>query len=345
MKTVQHLIGGSRLKLHIVFGIMLLALLLAGNYFLYVLHFRFDSFGLALLRYLFFFACVYTGRWLCMRWYLHNKWLLFIFYTCLSAIIVEVPWWLIVKYALNHPYAGFLEVLLDTLPFYLIGLVLGILLKLIRVSIQKELQDAHIKAEQKESEFGLLQSQLSPHFLFNVLNNLYGISIAEHERIPPLLLKLSELLRYSVYGAKKTFVPLREELDYIKNYIEFEKIRISDRLNLSMEIDMVDNPEIKIAPLILIVFIENAFKHSKNTFNKEIDIDISIKISGNFICLRVSNSYDKEQNKNGIFDENSGLGLDNTLKRLGLLYGDDYELKQDTENELYHVSLRLKIKK
>ena len=109
--------------------------------------------------------------------------------------------------------------------------------------MQKELQEARAKAQQKESEFNLLQSQLSPHFLFNVLNNLYGISIEEHQRIPGLLLKLSNLLRYSVYGFKKQFVMLTEEVDYIKNYIEFEQIRISDRLVLTTDMELPIDPK------------------------------------------------------------------------------------------------------
>jgi LytS/YehU family sensor histidine kinase len=217
------------------------------------------------------------------------------------------------------------------------------LLKLIRASIQKELHDAQIKAEQKETEFSLLQSQLSPHFLFNVLNNLYGISIEEHERIPALLLKLSDLLRYSVYGTKKTFVPLKEEIEYIRNYIEFEQIRISDRLVLRTEIANVDNIHIKIAPLVLIVFVENAFKHSKNTLDQQIYIDISVKIVNGFICLTTRNSFNT-QKSDEMIDESSGLGLTNTIKRLDLLYGNEYKLKQYAENKVYHTELYLKIK-
>jgi LytS/YehU family sensor histidine kinase len=293
---------------------------------------------------LFFLLCIYTGRWLCQRWYLRHKFLLFVLCSISAVISLSVFKWLLVRYAFNHPYAGFFEVFRDVMPFFLSGVILGMLLKLIRASMQKELHDAQIKAEQKQSEFNLLQSQLSPHFLFNVLNNLYGISIAEHERIPQLLLKLSNLLRYSVYGAKKAFVPLKDELEYIKNYIEFEQIRISDRLNLVMNIAQVSSPDIKIAPQVLIVFVENAFKHSKNTFNQGIDIDISLKITDNFICFMVSNSYHVEKGAGDILNESSGLGLANTIKRLNLLYGNDYELKQDAENDLYHVNLRLKIK-
>jgi LytS/YehU family sensor histidine kinase len=229
------------------------------------------------------------------------------------------------------------------MPFFVIGLVMGILLKIIRASMQKELQDAHIQTAQKAMEFSLLQSQLSPHFLFNVLNNLYGISIEEHQRVPPLLLKLSGLLRYAVYGAKKPFVSLKEELVYIRNYIEFEQIRVSDRLVIQTDIAQTINPDIQIAPLILIVFIENAFKHAKNSLNQKIYISLSLKISGNFIYFTAVNSYRDEKKEDSMPDESSGLGLANTIKRLDLLYGNDYQLKQYAENDQYHVELTLKM--
>ncbi len=206
--------------------------------------------------------------------------------------------------------------------------------------MQKELQEAHFQTEQKTMEFDLLQSQLSPHFLFNTLNNLYGISIEQHERIPPLLLKLSQLLRYSVYGGKKQMVPLSEELDYIKTYIEFERIRISDRLILKTSFAEVSDPTIKIAPMVLIVFIENAFKHAKNTIAQKIDVAIHLQLVDDFICFSVVNSYKPAEE---LANESSGLGITNTVKRLKLLYGNDYYLHQNADMDVYHTQLKLKI--
>jgi len=343
MKPFRHLISGNRLVLHMLFSASILLLLLLGLYFLHISGFRLKLVP-ALTNCLFFLLCIYTGRWLCQVFYLRNRFFLFIIASLAAFLLLTVIEFLLVKYAFHHPYAGFLELLHGDMAFFLAGVVLGMLLKLISASMQKELQDAQVKAEQKESELNLLQSQLSPHFLFNVLNNLYGISIEEHERIPALLLKLSGLLRYSVYGGKKTLVPLKEELDYIRDYIEFEQIRMSDRLNLVVDIESANDPDIQIAPQVLIVFIENAFKHAKNTLRREIDVDISLKIKGNFICMEVSNSYEPNNNGDDFAGESSGLGLPNTLKRLDLVYGNDYRLEQHAENGLYHIKLNLKIK-
>ncbi|MBS1524469.1 MAG: histidine kinase, partial [Bacteroidetes bacterium] len=293
---------------------------------------------------LLFLLYIYAGRWLCRKWYLSRQLPALVAYG--SALIAGLAFtgFIFTKYVFDHPNAGFIEFLYGSIPFYTVGLITGVLVKLVSVSIQNEVREAQVKAEQKESEFNLLQSQLSPHFLFNVLNNLYGISIAEHQRIPPLLLKLSNLLRYSVYGAKKQFVPLKDEVEYIKNYIGFEQIRISDRLRLTMDLEQIDDPQIQIAPLILIVFVENAFKHAKNTLTKQVDISILLEITGNFVRFAVSNSYHPEKNENTMPGEDSGLGLQNTIKRLDLLYGNDYKLMRQEEGGLYHVELILKVK-
>ncbi len=194
------------------------------------------------------------------------------------------------------------------------------------------------KALVSQSELQLLQSQLSPHFLFNTLNNLYSLSLIKDDKLPGLLLKLSELLRYSVYQTGDAFVPLTDELAYIKNYIEFEKIRLDSRLSLNVNLE--ENPEIKIAPMLLIVFIENAFKHSKNTSSDKIMVDIKLKIWENSILFSVSNSYEKE--KQNTLNKSSGLGLENAKRRLELLYPNRYDLKIEDDGQMYKLMLQLK---
>ncbi len=344
MITIRQILNGNKVRLHLFFCLAIIVLLSLATYFLYLNGFRFKSLNALGTDWFLFILCIYTGRWLCVRWYLRGRLARFILYSVVAITAIAVLKWLIAKYPFNHPNVGFLELTRDAIPVFVTGLVLGMLLKLIRASMQKELLEAQRKTEQKEMEFNVLQSQLSPHFLFNVLNNLYGISIEEHERIPALLLKLSDLLRYTVYGTKKTFVPLKDELAYIFNYIEFEQIRTSDRLRLSIDIAAINNAEIKIAPQVLIVFIENAFKHSKNTLKQEIEITILLRIENNFIFFEVSNSYHSEIIQDGMIHESSGLGLANTIRRLDLLYGNDYTLIQNKKDDRYFISLRIKTK-
>ncbi|MCE7063429.1 sensor histidine kinase [Dyadobacter sp. CY343] len=229
--------------------------------------------------------------------------------------------------------------------FAVTSILLGMVLKLLSAIGKTELREAKGQAAHSQSELHLLQSQLSPHFLFNTLNNLYGLSLTQHEKIPPLLLKLADLLRYSVYDSAELFVPLKGELAYIHNYIDFEKIRIGERLTLVTDIENVQDPSIKVAPMLLIVFIENAFKHSKNTADEQIFIEISLKTFDNYILFSIKNSCGKfEEEENTILRENSGFGLPNVKKRLELLYQNNHELTVKTEPTSYHVTLRLKAK-
>ena len=187
---------------------------------------------------------------------------------------------------------------------------------MVRTVTQRQLTAAKSLAAHSESELQLLQSQISPHFLFNTLNNMYGLSITQHEKIPVLLLKLSDLLRYSVYDARKSYVPVKDELAYINNYIEFEKMRIGERLALTTDFEDFTSSDARIAPMLLIVFIENAFKHSKNSTNERIFVHISLKTWGNRLLFTCVNSYGDANSD--IETEHGGLGLDNTQKRLEL---------------------------
>jgi len=234
-----------------------------------------------------------------------------------------------------------LGILLLIMPIVALSVIAGLVVKVVRSITQKQLYEAKSSAAHSASELQLLQSQISPHFLFNTLNNMYGLSITQHEKIPPLLLKLSDLLRYSVYDATKTYVPVKDELAYINNYIDFERMRIGDRLMLTTDFEDFNATNAKVAPMLLIVFIENAFKHSKNSANDSIFVHISLKTWGNRLLFTCVNSYSKGQDN---IDEHSGLGLENTKKRLELQYPNDYHLAIEDSDDTYKVMLQLKMK-
>ncbi|RZM07863.1 MAG: GHKL domain-containing protein, partial [Pedobacter sp.] len=150
-------------------------------------------------------------------------------------------------------------------------------------------------------------------------------------------------LRYSVYDAGEAFVPLKHELAYINNYLQFEKLRIGDRLMLTTEIEEFVSDEVKIAPMLLIIFIENAFKHSKNTATPEIFVDIKIKTWGNSILFSVRNTYGKDEQKSNLIGKSNGFGLPNVRKRLQLLYPNAHDLHVQSDEMFYSVELQLKI--
>lgn len=239
------------------------------------------------------------------------------------------------------------ELFLISLPVLVLNLILlisGILIKILRIRIATRIKFAEAAATHSQSELQLLQSQLSPHFLFNTLNNLYGLSLNTPQKIPNLLLKLADLLRYAVYEAKEELVFLSSEIEYLHHYIEFEKIRLGERLIVTEELENDNTKTIKIAPMILIVFLENAFKHSKNTQDDKIAVEVNLQIRGGSILYQVKNSYNKNNTANEGADLNKGFGLKNVKKRLDLLYPYQHELEITEDGGLYAISLRLNIR-
>ncbi|MVM30298.1 GHKL domain-containing protein [Spirosoma sp. HMF4905] len=299
----------------------------------------------ALIATIFCLTGGYSGRYLAQLWIPPNKrvpnWLL-----VLVPLIMTGCAFVVAQFAnslRSHP-EQLMFVLFLVLPFFFFCVLTGLFVKLIRTRINSQLYEARAQSEQSQSELHLLQSQLSPHFLFNTLNNLYGLSISQPDKTPTLLLKLADLLRYSVYDAKELFVPLTDELAYINNYIEFEKIRIGNRLDLTTSIESGIDPAIKIAPMLLIIFIENAFKHSKNTLDQKIVVDIQVKVWANSILFSVKNSFGPTDNKQETLEKNSGLGLVNVKKRLDLLYPNNHDLTIQENGGFYIVLLQIRVK-
>lgn len=290
------------------------------------------------------FGCIYIGRHLATIWSARRRDIPKNVLNELAIAIAVCFVWLFIHADFQfHDFPG-INLLLYWIPFLAIGLCTGSLIKLFRMSTRKELEAAKTQAAQSQSELHLLQSQLSPHFLFNTLNNMYGLSITQHEKIPQLILKLSDLLRYSVYEANETYVPLKDELAYIHNYIDFEQLRIGDRLELKTDIESIAGTDIRIAPMLLIVFIENAFKHSKNTAEPKVFIEIRLKIWGNSILFYLKNSHSHSAANESTMEKHSGFGLANVKKRLQLLYPKQHDLVIENEATYYTVNLRLNLR-
>lgn len=287
-----------------------------------------------------FIVAVFAGRYLSQLWISPTR---SIANEYIIGMILLIIGCVIGLFAL--PFQGNMATrLLFWLPFIITPLALGALIKMVRNNVQHQLREAQTTAANSQTELQLLQSQLSPHFLFNTLNNLYGLSITQHDKIPPLLLKLADLLRYSVYDTKELFVPLKEELAYINNYIDFEKIRLGERLVLTTSMEEITATEIKIAPMLLIVFIENAFKHSKNTVDEHIYIEITLKTWANSLLFSIKNSHGPAPEAGNILKKNSGFGLVSVRKRLELLYTGEHDLKVEDKGRFYQVMLQLKMK-
>lgn len=197
------------------------------------------------------------------------------------------------------------------------------------------------RQQEKEAELKLLKAQLNPHFLFNTLNNLYGLSVAKSDKLPNLMLKLSDLLRYSLYETKEKFVPLEKEISYLKNYVDLEKIRLDNQTDIVFENNITNN-SYNIAPMLLIVFVENAFKHLHLNSVTKSQVFISINEESNSIIFRCKNTFENSViNQKNIEKGKSGIGLPNVKKRLALMYPEKHQLTINKDNTSYNTKLIL----
>ncbi|WP_299311715.1 histidine kinase [uncultured Aquimarina sp.] len=226
------------------------------------------------------------------------------------------------------------KMLLNVFGAILLVILFGTALKLARDSFFR-------RQEEREAELKLLKAQLNPHFLFNTLNNLYGLSVVKSEKLPNLMLKLSDLLRYSLYETKEMFVLLEKEIKYLENYISLERIRLEDKADIQFNISGTISST-AIAPMLLIVFVENAFKHLgvlegvKSKVLVDIEVRESLLI---FQCVNTTDSLDLKDN--GLEKGKSGIGLQNARKRLDLMYPDKHELQIEQQEDSYQVELTL----
>ncbi|WP_347840237.1 histidine kinase [uncultured Draconibacterium sp.] len=199
-----------------------------------------------------------------------------------------------------------------------------------------EQKNKKLAEEKLEAELNFLKSQVHPHFLFNTLNNLYALTLIKSEKTPDIVLKLSGLLDYMIYKSNDDFVPLIKEIEVIESYVELESMRYNNRLDLAFNIDGDLNRN-RIAPLILLPFIENAFKHGASKDRTNPKVDISIKIDEKCMKLRVLNSVhaiaEKEEK------ESEGIGLKNVKRRLDLIYPNTYRLEIEERSDEYEVNL------
>ena len=218
----------------------------------------------------------------------------------------------------------------------------GIILVLFFATSLKLARDSFTRRQQeKEAELKLLKAQLNPHFLFNTLNNLYGLSVIKSDKLPGLMLKLSDLLRYSLYETSAVLVPLEKEIKYLENYISLEKIRLEDKTDIKFEVSG-NLSSIKIAPMLFIVFVENAFKHLGILNDGTSSVFVKITENNDEIHFSCINTIDETETQNHELEKGkSGIGLQNAKKRLSLLYADKHQLKIEKKANLYCVNLKL----
>lgn len=200
-------------------------------------------------------------------------------------------------------------------------------------------------AKEKEMEFlktelAFLKSQVSPHFMFNVLNNMVALARKGSDQLEPSLIKLSSLLRYMLYESDQETVPLQKEIDYLNSYIDLQRQRFGKKIPIEADFSEVDG-SYEIPAMLLIPFVENAFKHGTG-FIKDPQISIRLKTINGLLYFEVRNKFSTDELE--VKDKASGIGLPNTIRRLNLLYGNKQELSISKENDWYNVSLKIQLK-
>jgi two-component system LytT family sensor kinase len=208
---------------------------------------------------------------------------------------------------------------------------------------RKERANKELERINTQNELKYLKSQINPHFLFNSLNNLYAMTLSNSPDAPDMVLRLSSILRYLLYETSETKVPLDKEINYLKDLLELEKIRVGDRADISFEI-IGDTSAVEIEPLLFINFVENSFKHGVNSVTDSAWMKMVLKVDKekNTLDFTIENSKPVENlgNKN---DSIGGIGLVNVKKRLKLLYPNKHKLSLLNDNEKYSVNLLLHI--
>ncbi|PBJ09258.1 sensor histidine kinase [Flavobacterium sp. ACN6] len=190
-----------------------------------------------------------------------------------------------------------------------------------------------------QMQLNSLKGQLNPHFLFNTFNTLYGISLQFPDRTPDLIMKVSQLMRYQLESNSKQCVSLEDELEFINSYVQLEKERVGYRCDITFDSNVDNENAYKISPMLLIAFIENAFKHGTCAIEKCF-VNITISVEKGLLNLHVTNSIPK---KTDVIS--TKIGLKNTIERLNLIYGKDYKLDIQDDKQIYTVDLEIQLKK
>lgn len=242
----------------------------------------------------------------------------------LLIIVVTIAWLTIAA------YEGEELLFLMFFLYLLIGLVLGVrwLIKQIRLI-------ATIKKEKTIAELRHLQSQVNPHFFFNILNTLYGLVKKDAAKAEALILQLSDMMRYSIYEGQNERVSLAEELQYLQQYIELQQMRYKKSVDVQLEYE--DNVEgVEIMPLMLVILVENAFKHGVEPLRANAYVFIDLQIQGKQMVFTVRNNFDPEE-----VTTESGIGLKNLQRRLALAYPDQHKLELEQAADTFHAQLTI----
>lgn len=216
-------------------------------------------------------------------------------------------------------------------------LAASIIFRLIYDRLRFEKREKEAQAEKLSAELKFLRSQISPHFIFNVMTNLVSLARQKSDLLEPSLICLSDLLRYMLYETGKDRFPIDAEIEYLKNYISLQQLRFGDDVTVNTTWD-TDDKNCFIEPMLLVPFVENAFKHGIG-LAKDPYINIHLRTCNGELFFSITNNYSKNNSK----DNSHGIGLENIKKRLNLLYAGKYKLAINDDGRVYGAELKLEL--
>lgn len=293
---------------------------------------------------------IYSSFYWLSKYLNDNTWfikasLAFVFSFCMAVVFMSV-----INHHLILPvilqYKGELSSVFDpgSLLYHAFSLAfitgIALAIKLIRIQSRTRLHELSLEKERVNTELKYLKAQLNPHFLFNTLNNIYSLARKESTQTPEAILKLSKLMRFMLYEASKSDILLTEEIRMIEDYISLERLRYTDRLSITFN-SAVDNPNQRIAPLLLIHFVENAFKHGLSESRSDAFIKIDITLKNDLLEASISNSKADKITKD---ESASSIGLENIKRQLQLIYPAHTLIIQD-EDTIFKVELSITLTK
>ena len=206
----------------------------------------------------------------------------------------------------------------------------------------------NLEEQKTAAELALLKTQINPHFFFNTLNNLYYLTVQNSEKAPTMILQLSDMMRYTIYEGQKQTVSITDEIEYLKNYIELQKIRYQKNVEINFSVGQNMNTEnSQIAPLLFIILLENAFKHGVETLRENAFLTVQLDLihikNQKELTFYIENNFDSEENNELPKKTEQGIGLQNLKRRLEFLYPQKYALEIEKKETIYSAKLKIQI--
>ena len=282
----------------------------------------------------------YLNAYMLTPWLFYRK--RFLYYT-LSLLLVFALVFLIhlflFFYIFNLPHFNIKGAINYLIPTFILTIAISTAFRMVRDKLIADRQATYHQKENLKTELSFLRSQINPHFIFNILNNLVALEQMKSPELGPTILTLSSLMQYMLYETDKERVELSKEIEYLQSYIDLQQQRFGPKVPVTSNLEINDS-FFEIEPMLLIPFIENAFKHGIGMIENP-TIEINLNVKGDVLFFNVKNRFNKASSE--VKDKTSGIGLGNVKRRLELLYGDQHTLDISQNKDWFSVSLKLNL--